>query len=273
MIILIVCLLILITVYLFMLRGRRGHPGLDAFRGRSFAHRGLYDEKIPENSMAAFSAAFQKGYGIEFDLHLLKDGNIGILHDSDLSRMTGKQGVLEDLTTEDLKTCFLKGTGETIPTFSQVLNLCNGRVPLIIELKSFHGNGDRLCREAVRQLEGYEGPFCLESFDPRCVRWLKKNRPELIRGQLSENFIRHDAGHISLLLRALATWQLETFWTCPDFIAHRYGERRTLSNFLIRKLWKIQGVTWTVQSQKEFDQALKEGWIPIFEGFRPPTVY
>lgn len=268
---LIVILFILFLLYLLMLRGRRGHQGLTAFRGRSFAHRGLYGGPIPENSLAAFASAFDRGYGVELDLHLLKDGNIAIMHDSDLIRMTGKHGFLEDLSTWQLGDYTLNSTAETIPTFSQVLTLCSGRVPLILELKSFHGNAEAVAEAACRQLEDYDGPYCLESFDPRCVRWLRKNRPELIRGQLSENFVKHDAAHISLFLRALATAQLETFWTCPDFIAHRYCERKTLSNYLIRRLWKIQGVTWTVQNQQELDQAIKEGWIPIFEGFLPPN--
>ena len=260
---------LLILLYLMMLKGRRGHPGLKILRQYLYAHRGLYGGNIPENSMAAFRAAFLHGYGIEFDLHLLKDGNIGIMHDSDLRRMTGKKGFLEDLEKEDLKKFSLSGTEETIPEFSEVLALCNGQFPLIIELKSFHGNGDQLAETACRMLEGYRGPYCLESFDPRCVRWLKENRPELLRGQLSENFLKNDAAHISRFLRLLATWQLETFWTKPDFIAHRYSDRNTLSNFLIRKFWKIQGITWTVRTEEELQTAQEEGWIPIFEGFLP----
>ena len=262
-------LVFLFVLYLLMLRGRTGHKDLPEFSHYAYAHRGLYGGAIPENSLAAFQSAFNAGFGIEFDLHLLKDGNIGILHDSSLMRMTGKEGYLEDLTTEALSSCHLHGTPETIPTFSQVLSLCGGRVPLIIELKSFHGNGDRLAETACRMLEGYQGLYCLESFDPRCVRWLKENRPDLIRGQLSENFIKNDAYPIPWVLRFLAACQLETFWTRPDFIAHKFEDRRTLSNFLIRRLWRIQGVTWTVKSQEEYDQALKEGWIPIFEGFVP----
>lgn len=266
------CIFILLFfLYLLMLRGRTGHPGLSALRHHAYAHRGLYGGKVPENSLEAFRRAFDAGYGIEFDLHLLKDGNIGIMHDSNLQRMTGKEGFLEDLATEDLKHYHLQDTEQCIPTFRQVLELCGGRVPLIIELKSFHGNGDRVAEAACRQLKGYEGPYCLESFDPRCVKWLKDHRPDLIRGQLSENFIRSDASHISLFLRFLATYQLETFVTKPDFIAHKYCDRKTLSNFLIRRLWKVQGVSWTLKTREEFDQAVKEGWIPIFEGFLPPA--
>lgn len=264
-----ILLLILIMCYLLALRGRRGHPGLEELKKWRYAHRGLYGGSIPENSMEAFRQAFDRGFGIEFDLHLLKDGNIAISHDSDLKRMTGEDRILETLSTEDLHHFHLRGTQWEIPTFREVLDLCCGRVPLIIELKSYRGNADQLTAAACRMLEGYDGPYCLESFDPRCVRWLKLNRPEIVRGQLSENFLKNKSLPIAAFLRFLASCQLETFWTSPDFIAHRYEERKTLGNFLIRKLWKVQGVTWTVRSEQALLQAEKEGWIPIFEGFLP----
>ena len=53
----ILIILLLIILYLLMLRGRQGHPGLEAFRGKIYAHRGLYGDDIPENSLAAWKAA------------------------------------------------------------------------------------------------------------------------------------------------------------------------------------------------------------------------
>lgn len=265
----ILILILLFVIYLFLLRGRKGHPGLEAFRRRVFAHRGLYGGEIPENSLAAFQAALAYGCGIELDVHLLKDGTLAILHDSALFRMTGKEGFIEDLTLSDLPNFHLNGTDQTIPTFRSVLDLYEGRVPLIVELKTRNNNHAALCEAACRMLETYEGPYCLESFDPRCVYWLKKNRPDLIRGQLSENFILRLKGQQPWILRFLATFQLQTFVTRPDFIACRFSERKNLSNWLCRKLWLMQGVTWTVDREEDLLQAEKEGWIPIFEKIRP----
>ena len=62
---------------------------------------------------------------------------------------------------------------------------------------------------------------------------------------------------------------LSNFWNTPDFIAYRYCDRNRLSVRIARKLWKIQGVSWTLKTQEEFDTAAKENWIPIFEGFKP----
>lgn len=264
-------ILFLFVLFLLALRGRTGHPGLNALRGWSYAHRGLHGNGIPENSMGAFRAALENGYGVELDVHLLADGNLAIMHDSSLQRMTGCEIDLEDLTTQQLKDYHLDGTEETIPEFRSVLNLFSGKAPLIIELKTRGGNADLLCQATCEMLDTYDGPYCLESFDPRCVYWLKKHRPDIIRGQLSENFIPQKSytSNVPKILRWLMTYNLPTFVTKPDFLAYRYADRKTVTNLITLKLWEVQGVSWTLKSQQEYDTAVKEGWIPIFEGFRP----
>lgn len=261
-------LAILGVLYLLANRCRRGHPGMEALRGWSYAHRGLHGKGRPENSMAAFRAALEGGYGIEFDLHLLKDGNLAVIHDSALKRTTGAEGHIEELTTEELKNYRLEGTEETIPTFRELLELYDGKAPLIVELKPVGGNHAQLCETACRMLEDYRGVYCLESFDPRCVYWLKKNRPDLIRGQLSENFLKSDP-KMSPVLRFILTHDLGNFLTAPDFIAYKYADRKLASPCVCRSFWKAQGVSWTLRTKEEYDTAVKEGWIPIFENFIP----
>ena len=250
--------------------GRRHHPGLGELGKWSYAHRGLYDDEKPENSLPAFQAAVDRGYGAELDVHLLKDGNLAVLHDSDLLRMTGKVGKLEDLTTADLKDCHLKGTAETIPEFSQVLEVFSGKAPLIIELKPTWDNVSALCEAACAAMEGYPGFWCMESFHPGVVLWLRHHRPDILRGQLTEDYFRSDTG---LPVPAICKWwmkhQLLNFLTRPDFVAYRFSDRKTLSNTIVRKLWHIQGVTWTVQTVEDFQTAKNENWVPIFEHFRP----
>jgi len=264
-----VILAALLALYLLSIRGRTGHPDLPKLQPYSYAHRGLHGSGIPENSMAAFRAALESGYGIELDVHLLKDGNLAVIHDSALQRTTGCQGSIEALSTEDLPRHCLEGTAETIPTFRQVLDLYAGKYPLIVELKPEHGNQAALCEATCRMLQDYPGLYCLESFDPRCVYWLKKHRPQLIRGQLSSNY-RKGKAKLPGILKFILTHHLGNFLTQPDFIAYKFPHRNdTPSNTLCRKVWGIQGVSWTLYSQEEYDTAKEEGWIPIFEGFRP----
>lgn len=261
-------LLILLVLYLLALRGRTDNPGMEELRRWNYAHRGLHGNGLPENSMAAFRAALEGGYGIELDLHLLRDGNLAVIHDSLLQRTTGAEGRIEDLTTADLKNYSLEGTAETIPTFRQVLELFDGKAPMIVELKPVGGNHAALSAEACRQLESYSGAYCIESFDPRCLFWLKKHRPQIIRGQLSMNFFRHPEGQ-PFVIQLLLTCHLLNFLSRPDFIAYKFADRNRLGCLLCRKLWHIQGVSWTLRTPEDHAQARKEGWLSIFEGFRP----
>ncbi len=248
---------------------RRGHKGLEALRGWKYAHRGLHGGGIPENSMAAFRAALEGGYGIELDVHLMKDGKLAVIHDASLKRTAGVDVKIEDLTEADLPDYPLEGTAEIIPLFTQVLELYAGKAPLIIELKAETGNHAALTKAVCDLMDSYEGPYCMESFDPRCVAWLTKNRPDIVRGQLTENFVINKRSKLPMVLKFILTHQLENFLIRPDFVAYKFADRKTLSNFFARKLWGAQGVTWTVTSQEDLNTAVAEGWLPIFEGFRP----
>lgn len=268
MLVVLVLIIILCTAFIFAVNGRRGQQGLSQLRSWYYAHRGLHGGDIPENSMAAFRAAKEAGYGIELDIHLLQDGTLAVMHDSSLLRTAGAEVTLEELTAEQLSQYRLQGTQERIPLFRDVLELFNGEAPLIIELKSVDNNYNELCQAACDMLDSYEGLFCLESFDPRCIYWLRKNRPDLIRGQLADNFLKTGMKE-PWLLRFALRHQLLNILTRPDFIAYHFSERKTISNTIARGIWGIQGVSWTLRTREEFDTALLEGWIPIFEGFRP----
>ena len=262
-------LLVLLILYLLALRGRSGHPGVEKLRGWCYAHRGLHSKGVPENSLAAFRAAVDHGYGAEFDVHLLKDGGLAVIHDSKLLRTTGREGVVEDLTTAELVNYPLEGTAETIPTFRQVLDTFSGKAPIIIELKPEGGNHAALCAAACAEMEGFEGAWCLESFDPRVGHWLRKNRPEIIRGQLAENSLRNPKSKLPLPLKLVLTFHLENFLCRPDFIAYDFPTRKVLSNPICRKLWGLEAVSWTLRSPEDHETAVKEGWIPIFEHYLP----
>ena len=264
-------LLVLLAVsllYLLSIRGRRNHPGLEKLRGWYYAHRGLHNAVLPENSMGAFRAALAQGFGIELDIHLMADGNLAVIHDSSLQRTAGANVTIESLTAAQLANYRLNGTTETIPLFSDVLKLFNGAAPLIVELKTAGGNAGQLCQATCAILDSYHGPYCIESFDPRCIRWLKAHRPQIIRGQLAENSL-HRYSNIPWIIRFIMTNHMLNFWTSPDFIAYNFPHRKTLGTFLCRKLWGVQGVAWTLRTKEDFDSALAENWLPIFEGFLP----
>ena len=198
-IIIIIVLLVLFWLYLLCLRCRRGKMDQAYFRQWRYAHRGLHDREkgIPENSMAAFKRAAANGFGAELDVHLMKDGKLAVIHDASLLRTAGADVEIEDLTAEALEQYPLEGTEQRIPLLEEVLPLFTDRAPLIVELKAERGNAEALAAAASRVLKKYKGAYCVESFDPRCLMWLWQNEPDILRGQLSENFTAHgDAQHL-----------------------------------------------------------------------------
>lgn len=238
------------------------------FKNFAYAHRGLHSENAPENSMAAFRAALERGYGVELDVHLLKDGNLAVIHDYSLLRTAGSDVLIEDLTAAELVDFPLENS-ETVPLLADVLAMWGGKTPLIIELKSTKENYAALTDAAVAAMVGYRGAWCMESFDPRCVRRLKKLHPQVIRGQLSENFVRNPESELPFFLKVAMALLLPNFLTRPDFVAYKFADRKALSLGICRRLLRIPCVTWTIQNQADFDLAKKEGYIPIFEGFLP----
>lgn len=256
------------SVYLLLLRGRAGHPDLRKLKGWAYAHRGLHNETVPENSMAAFSRAVEAGYGMELDVHLMADGKLAVIHDSSLKRTAGVEERIENLSAKDLPKYKLQGTEETIPLFTDVLEMVDGRTPLIVEIKTEDGNHKAVTEAVCSVLKSYKGAFCVESFDPRAIKYVKKHYPNFVRGQLAHNSLKQKSS-VSIFLRFMLTYDLLNFLVDPDFIAYRYSDRKTLSNFLCRRVWGVQGVSWTLTDQQQYDKAVKEGWIPIFEQFTP----
>lgn len=267
----VLAIVIVVELWFLAIQCRRGHPFLETLRTFRYAHRGLHDKPtIPENSMAAFRRALQNCYGVELDVHLMADGNLAVIHDSSLLRTAGVDVDIEDLTVEDLKKYRLEGTEERIPLLGEVLSLFEGRAPLIVELKAARGNHDALTAAAVAELDKYRVAYCIESFDPRCLMWLKKNRDEIVRGQLSEKFLRHgDGGGQSKFVLWLLGNLLTNFMTRPDFIAYRFSDRKCLAVKLCRKLYRVQEFSWTITSRREMQEAEGAGCVVIFEQFDP----
>lgn len=226
------------------------------------AHRGLHDEESPENSLSAFEKASEKGYVIELDVQQIADGTVVVFHDTSLSRMTGQDGYLKNLITEDLSACYLEGTKETIPTFQQALDLINGRTPIIIEVKNTLKVGS-LESSTLEILKNYKGQFAIMSFNPYVLSWFKENAPEILRGQLSA-FFKKDK--LSLVKKVVLKKMLLNKVAQPNFIAY---EAEHLPNRYVRKFNNLPLLAWTVRSQEEYMRVVKYCDNIIFENFEP----
>ena len=279
----------LTILYLISIKPRLyGRPDYKPFFGHMYAHRGLHnmnptiqrlkiigqsskDAKkeegcFPENSYAAIKRAADLGYGIEFDVHLTKDDVPVVFHDDTLNRICGVKGNLRDYTFEELQQFRLLGTQERIPSFAEILKMIDGRVPLIIEYK-VEKNADKLCRICDGILSNYKGLYCIESFHPLAVRWYKIHRPNIVRGQLSEDFTKQKLNIPYFLLSHL----IGNCYASPDFIAYNCKHKNELSRTICRKLYKSLSIAWTVRSQEELDKVSPSFDLFIFEGFAPES--
>ena len=264
-----IIVLVIILGFVLAMQGRKGHPKLKELSQWAYAHRGFHGNGVPENSMEAFRIAKSKGYGAELDVHLMADGNLAVIHDSSLLRTAGQDVKIEHLTKEQLSDYRLENTDQKIPLLEDVLELFAGEAPLIVELKSCGDNYSQLCEKVCDLLEGYTGLYCIESFDPRCIIWLKKHRPNIVRGQLADNFFSAKDCELPWKIKFIMSNHLMNFLSKPDFIAYRYTERKRFANRICRNLWGLTGVVWTVDSLEAYKSVTEEGWIPIFEGFEP----
>lgn len=237
-----------------------------AFADHYIAHRGLHDNSgpAPENSMAAFKLAVEKGYGIEFDVHITRDEQLVIIHDHQIDRIMGGTGKVEDMSLKELRGYYLLHSKEKAPTLWQLLQYVQGRVPLIVELKAERDQKvDKLCEAVAFELDAYEGLTCVESFHPGVVRWFKKNRPQMLRGQLSEHF--KEEGPMGFPMSAC----LFNFATRPDFIAYNMKFADYFAFRFLRNVCQATCVAWTVHNPEELREAEKNYDVFIFEGFEP----
>ena len=233
--------------------------------GKRFAHRGLWDQKSPENSLAAFQKAVDAGYGIEFDIHKTRDGHVVVFHDDTLVRMCGVEGKIEDKTLAELRELRLKGTDQGIPTLQEMLALVDGRVPLLVELKGA-ALDTSLCPVADAILSQYKGAYLIESFNPLLVRWYRKNRPDVVRGQLFCNLLKEKKGNklFYFLITVLATNVLAK----PHFLAYGQESVHNLSFMICKYLYRAPAFVWTVRAKEQIPDAKRDEGI-IFEGFIP----
>ena len=225
-----------------------------------YAHRGLHGKGIPENSLFAFEAAVGKGFGIELDVQLSKEGEVMVFHDYNLKRMTGLDKKLRDLTLSELKELRLKETDEKIPTLKEALELVGGRVPILIELKGEDFDVS-LCGKVAEILKGYKGLYCLESFNPFLVREIGRLLPNSFRGLLYTNYLR---GSNITILTIFGSAMALNFIAKPHFISYNKDDRNSIPVKITTGLYKAPKFVWTV-GPKGYTLAKELGESPIFE--------
>lgn len=261
-------LVVLFVLYAFLLApGRQTQKDSVLYKAK-YAHRGLHskDKTIPENSLTAFSKAVEAGYGMELDINLTTDNQVVVFHDDTLLRVCGVDKAVADCSYEELMQYRLLGTDEKIPLFTEVLELIGGHVPLVVELKHTKRNKE-LCEHAAQLLDEYTGPYCIESFHPGIVKWFRKNRPNVIRGQLSAGLKNYKG--LPLYQGVLLSSLLTNFMTRPHFAAYRHEDSHHKLRLNLYRMFGGKLIAWTVRDTNDIGYCEKYFDSIIFEFFTP----
>tara|TARA_R110002095_G_scaffold60649_1_gene51528 strand:- start:193 stop:999 length:807 start_codon:yes stop_codon:yes gene_type:complete len=226
------------------------------------AHRGFFDndKEIPENSMMAFQRAVERGYAIELDVHLTKDGAVIVHHDFNLKRLSDSKKRLDELTLAEIQTHNLLKTKEVPPTLKEVLTFIDDRVPVYVEIKrEAYGKAGALEEATLKVLENYEGRIALLSFNPQSLEWFAKNAPQFHRGQNYEPSKEKSGGKTKILKAVLSqAWQAR-----PHFFVYN---NKTMPDILLRGLSFIRHlIPYGVNSHEDYQSVSRHASNVIFE--------
>lgn len=228
-----------------------------------YAHRGLHGAGvpggIPENSLAAAQTAIAAGMGIECDIQRSFDGWPMVFHDWDLDRLTGTMGQTGASAAADLRALRYIDSNQGPAGLDELLALIDGRVPVLIEIKSKRGyDVETTCIKVVEALTHYAGNHAVMSFDPRVARWFRRNSAQTCVGLV----MREDEhGYTQKAWqRRLALWIAK-----PDFLAYHIA---ALPSSWVAGLRAggLPILTWTVNSPETRVRALAHADALISEG-------
>lgn len=255
-------------IFLFLIAPGVGRKvQMEKYKTVKYAHRGLHNTTRAENSISAFRAAVDSGFGIELDVRLSSDGELVVFHDDTLDRMTVETGRVDQRTVEELSKIRLADTEDTIPTFKEVLDVVGGKVPLLVEIKEDAGKYG-VTRKAAEILAEYSGDYIVESFNPLALAEFKKLRPKVLRGVLSQNFM-NEKQYRKPMYFILQLLLLDVICR-PDFIAFNHAHYKNAALNLTRGLFGVPTLAWTVRKSEEGRAALEHGFDGvIFENYIP----
>ena len=241
---------------------------------RPVAHRGLHDAArgVIENMPAAAEAAIAGNFSIECDIQLTADGEAMVHHDDALGRLTEGSGALLEKTAAELRAIEFKDTPERMMSLGDLCALVNGRVPLVIEVKS-HFDGDRkLVRRMAQVLASYSGPAVGMSFDPDQVLALRETMPDLPRGIIAQRNYDDDYWKkLTAEQRQSMLYLRHAFRTRPHFVAFWVNQLPAPAPWIARNIFGLPLLTWTVRTPEQRERAARYADQMIFEGFMPGT--
>ncbi|GAA0675347.1 glycerophosphodiester phosphodiesterase [Natronoarchaeum mannanilyticum] len=128
------------------------------------AHRG-YAAEAPENTLAALRRAGRHADAVEIDVRRCGSGDLVVIHDAEVDRLTDGTGRVADLSLAELEALDVLGSGESIPTLAEVLSIVPADVAINVELKE-----TGIATDAVEAIDPAENPVIVSSFSERALR-------------------------------------------------------------------------------------------------------
>ena len=220
------------------------------------AHRGLFDNEHPENTLPAYEDAIQNGYAIELDVQMSSDGVLVCYHDDNLNRVCGIDKDIRDITYEEIKTLRPNGKAYGVSTFKEVLDYIDGRTPLCIELKTQKQPG--LEEKTIELLRQYKGEYVVQSFNPTIVKKVTKLAPEMITGMLSTRDI---SPSIPKIVRYAMCKLWFKYYVKFDYLNMRIKDLEINK----KKLKNFDLICWTAKTNEDVKIAEKFAKNIIFE--------
>lgn len=239
---------------------------------RPIAHRGLHDKSngIIENTTSAVEAAIDRGYGIEVDIRPAKEDVPVVFHDRRLHRLTEGEGQVADFSLSELKNIAMKHTGDRIFGLDELLEIVDGKTPLLLEIKS-DWRGSSPFEEAIaRTIRHYRGPLGFMSFDPYCVSAIATMAPGIAKGVVAGGLAGRRGVPIPGRLKRLALRHLISGVIArPDFIAYDVRALPRWAPRIARERFSLPLFTWTVRTLAQRRRAEKWADAMIFENLWP----
>lgn len=243
----------------------------DWLTARPIAHRGFHDAARGriENTLSAVTAALAHRFSIEVDLQLTGDEQVIVFHDDTLDRLCEASGHVNRLSLAALRATRFRDSNQQIPTLDEVLEEVSGRVPLFLELKSSWNFDRRLEKAVAKMLANYAGPVAVMSFDPFAVREMRRLAPHLPSGLVAGSFVSTEEHPIPSYYLFAFRHLLAASFALPHFIAYDVTALPATAPLMIRHLFGLPLLTWTVHTEAERQIARRWADQIIFECFDP----
>ncbi|MBN9073901.1 MAG: glycerophosphodiester phosphodiesterase [Rhizobiales bacterium] len=230
---------------------------------RPVAHRGYHDmnRTVWENTLPAFARAADKGFTIECDVHLSSDGVPVVFHDHDLHRLANADGYVWQRTADEMGALRVGTTGDHAPRLAEVLDLVDGRVPLVIEIKGTPGHDNGLVAAVASALRDYRGRAAIMSFDHWLIRDFAKDAPGIPGGLTAWGTRDQEIeAHFSMLAHGIS------------FVSYSLDELPNRFVTFVRERLGLPVLSWTVCNGEGLKKTFAHVDQMTFEGFDPDAV-